>query len=550
MSNLEEPSPNQNAIEESVVPVPTVRYKWRDTLRGLLVCNPFFLCSAALLLYAINRLSVDPDFLSDETQNLLFNFSALQFYEVLVICTAILLCRRKVWYDSALLVVLENGLVLIPFILITQANLIGSQLAWILTLCGAVAVGGRLFAVRRWYANFNLPNRALLMGLLILIANVALPRVFRSIVEFDYEGWRTPNLIIWHIVLPLLAAGANLLPRPREHRRLNPERSWLPLFIYGLWMAGTAVHAWCAAYIGKISFDIYWLGPLGWVCAWTVCNRLKDCVAVPSPGLQRTMLVIAFATPLLAVAQPALYVTLCGLNALAYIVLWRLGPLSLRRACGELAVASAPFIFAAFPLQWENDWPLKLTRTEHVLCAAVTYFLLLAMRSRRPEIGILGALAVATGTGWLAREWSLHAAAQGSLVFLLIHSLHWPKADYPNAQGFRRIAAILWVGDSFAWTRGAGLAPCAFVATGAFLTLSAWGFMWRRHGTRELFLPGASLLALVSGPGNWFQQNSPAGVVALAGSFALFILGAIAAWTRHTWEPKPGVEPPAANPSS
>ena len=94
---------------------------WRYWARRLLVCNPFFLCSAALLLFGVNRLSIDPGFLTDETHNLLFNFFALQCYEGLVVVTAVVLARRRIWYDSALLVVLDSGLVLVPFMLISQA---------------------------------------------------------------------------------------------------------------------------------------------------------------------------------------------------------------------------------------------------------------------------------------------------------------------------------------------------------------------------------------------------------------------------------------------
>ena len=117
---------------------------WREWVRRLLVRNPFFLASAALLLFGVNRLSIDPGFLGDEIQNLLFNFSALQFYEGLLIATAIVLARRKVWYDSALLVVLENGLVLVPFMLISQAALIGEGLTWALTVSGGLVAAGRL----------------------------------------------------------------------------------------------------------------------------------------------------------------------------------------------------------------------------------------------------------------------------------------------------------------------------------------------------------------------------------------------------------------------
>lgn len=57
-------------------------FDWRYWARRLLVCNPFFLCSAALLLFGVTRLSLDPKFLPEEQVNLLFNYSSLQFYEL------------------------------------------------------------------------------------------------------------------------------------------------------------------------------------------------------------------------------------------------------------------------------------------------------------------------------------------------------------------------------------------------------------------------------------------------------------------------------------
>src|SRR4051794_13929803 len=91
---------------------------WNYWARRLLVCNPFFLCSAALLMFGVNRLSIDPNFLKEDESNLFFNYGALQLYGFLVIGTAIILARRKIWYDSALLVVVEHGLVLVPFMLL------------------------------------------------------------------------------------------------------------------------------------------------------------------------------------------------------------------------------------------------------------------------------------------------------------------------------------------------------------------------------------------------------------------------------------------------
>jgi hypothetical protein len=82
---------NPSTPEPPVQTPPPPPTDWAYWIRRLLVCNPFFLCSAALLLFAINRLYNDSNFLhNDETQKLLFNFSALQIYEVLLIGTAMI----------------------------------------------------------------------------------------------------------------------------------------------------------------------------------------------------------------------------------------------------------------------------------------------------------------------------------------------------------------------------------------------------------------------------------------------------------------------------
>ena len=69
-------------------------------LRRLFACNPFYLASAAPLLFGCYRISVDPAFLPDETVQLIFNFFSLQSYEVLIVLTAVFLARRRIWYDS------------------------------------------------------------------------------------------------------------------------------------------------------------------------------------------------------------------------------------------------------------------------------------------------------------------------------------------------------------------------------------------------------------------------------------------------------------------
>ncbi len=526
------------AADEAPLPAPPEPVSdWRYWLRRLLVCNPFFLCSAALLLFGINRLSVDPEFLGNEVENLLFNFSALQFYEVLVVVTALVLARRRVWYDSALLVVLENGLALVPFMLISQATLIDGRLAGGLTLAGGAVAAGRFLSVRRWYPQFNLPWRALLLGGAILAANMALPRIFRPMMEVDVENWRGPNLVAWYLVLPLLAAGANLLPRPWRYGGLNPERHWLPLFIYGLWIAGTAVHVWCVAYICRLPFEMHLLGPLALVAAWTVWSRLSDCVPNPSASWERAALLLTFCAPLLSFAQPWLFVTLAELNLLAYIVLCLLGCENVAKWAKHLALASLPLILAGMPLEWGNVWLPDFSRGQYITLAGIGLCVLLALQSRRLELGLLGAVAVAVAAGGLAREWSLHAAVQAGLVFLMLHSLSWLEEDYPNGNVFRRLAALLWVIDAWAWTRAEDWLVGGFVAGGALLVLGAWCFVRLLHERRGLGIVAlAAALVMASGPANWFLHNSAEGVIALAGSLVLFAAGIVVAWRRHHWE--------------
>src|SRR5258705_7690670 len=113
------------AAEPAVAPLPRCRNtRW---LRWIIARNPFYLLSAALLLFGVNRLSIDPGFIPGEESNLVFNFCALQVYEFLLVLVAIFLARRLIWYDSTLLIAIENGLVLVPCLLITHGTLIGRE---------------------------------------------------------------------------------------------------------------------------------------------------------------------------------------------------------------------------------------------------------------------------------------------------------------------------------------------------------------------------------------------------------------------------------------
>src|SRR6185436_6308061 len=151
-----ETNPTPPALIESASPparVPPGDRPISHWLKKLLICNPCYLLSAALLLYGLYRVSIDPHFLPAEAAQLTFNFSSLQCYELLLVGTAIVLARRRIWYDSTLLVVLENLLVLVPFILISQAALVEQHTGRLLCGAAALLVIGRSLAARRWIAT-------------------------------------------------------------------------------------------------------------------------------------------------------------------------------------------------------------------------------------------------------------------------------------------------------------------------------------------------------------------------------------------------------------
>src|SRR5213076_2712379 len=141
-----------------------------------------------------------------------------------------------------------------------------------------------------WYSQFNLPRRALALGGVLLLVNAALPLIYPRAVIMDTGDWATPNQFLWYVALPLLVAGANFLPRPTRYGGLNPERHWLPLFIYALWVAGSGTHFWCLGYIGEQPFHIYYLAPAACIAAWTLRRRIPDCVQQPGARWEMAML--------------------------------------------------------------------------------------------------------------------------------------------------------------------------------------------------------------------------------------------------------------------
>ena len=186
--------------------------------------NPFYLVSAALLLFGINRLSIDPNFLGAEEPKLAFNFAALQLYEFLLVFVAIVLGLKSVWYDSTLLVVLENGLLLVPFILVTQAILIGKGLAAALCVTGTLMAVARYDSLHRWLPQLRLSSRLLACGAIVLGLNLALPILFRSIMDADVANWETLAALDGSLSCPRLPLSPTSFRAPPNTAPCRPTK--------------------------------------------------------------------------------------------------------------------------------------------------------------------------------------------------------------------------------------------------------------------------------------------------------------------------------------
>jgi hypothetical protein len=520
------PSPPVNAA---------LNIDWRHWARRLLCCNPFFLCSAALLLFGVNRLSIDPNFLADEKANLLFNYSALQLYGFLVIGTALFLARRKIWYDSALLVVVENGLVLVPFMLISQATLLDGSLGVMLAIGGCALASMRALAIRRWYPQFNLPLRALALGAVLLVVNTALPLLFPSVVEAELENWTAPNRWLWLALLPGLVAGANFLPRPTHYGGLNPERHWLPLFIYALWVAGTGAHFWCLEHISGVPFEVHLLGPAAVAAIWTLYARITDCVSSPALNLRRALLGLAFAAPLISFNNPELFQALVFVNALGFATLL-LRDARVATFARELMVLCLPLAALGLPEEIGRLLMPYFTRSYGLLVGISVLFVLCALRWFRVGFGFVGMVGITVLVALVKPAMPAHAYVSVALMFLLTHSLAWPKST-PAATFVRIIAGLAWFCDAAIWVHDFSWRTDASVSAAALFLLAAWFAIWRISKERpDATVAIAATAVSLCAPGDWLMRYGTPGLIALLASLFLFAIGFAVAWTRDRWE--------------
>src|ERR1051325_353618 len=532
---------------EEVIP-PEVYHAHRPIsywLKKLLACNPFYLVSAALLLYGFYRVSIDPGFLNGESAQLGFNLTSLQFYEAMLVVTAIFLARRCIWYDSTLLVFLENGLALVPFILVSQAALINSSLVWVLCLGAGVITVARFAGLRRFIPELNFPRRQAAIGSIILGANLLLPAIYRTLHEHkfgakpDFGAAYFTNEYVWLLLLPALCGLANFLPRLRATGDLPPQRGWLPLGWFSLWLAATSVHLYCLGYVYDFDLRRELLTPAIWVLLWTSSRKLPDFSSTPRPNLERALLVLPLLITFLAYGglRSGAFLALTTLNGLLYG--WIYLHHREQRLGLHLLLISLVALVAGLPEEWGRALSAGFSPAKALGASAAAYFLLWSLLSRTPKHGLFGTLVCSTVAIVANGEHpgTIHWAAQAGLAFLLIHSLRWQDAANPGAKEARFVAALVWAADAFVWMHqnGSGLAACSFATPVLALYLVARLISGR---WAPPIVPIAAMIVMLSGPSDATAgklQNAPPGLLAVLGSFLLFGLGTLAALTKHRW---------------
>lgn len=511
--------------------------KW---LKRLLVCNPFYLASAALLLFGLSRLTLDPRFLTTETREVLFQFGVLQTYGFLLVGTAIWLARRRIWYDSALLVTLENGLLLAPFLGISQAVLLDVTLAVSLALGGGLAVVGRAWGIRRGYPSLNLPDRARLAGVLILAINVGLPLVYKTRVETD---WHMGNRILWLAVLPILALLPNLFPAPtpgsRQGRASAAEVSWLPMLIHGLWLAGTAVHAWSIAWVDKTPTPNVLLLPVATASLWTVLWRHQDFMEGANIALRAGLLGTTAVAGWLFSGLPEVAGGLAAANLILFgLFSLRVESRLLRFVAWGAAAASGARLLLVLRPEWVS---MMLQPRPYLIALAVAVgvaLVVLLVRVRTPVAGIFGGIGVGLAVCWWTTWQQPHLGIQCGLVLALAHSLRWVGLSGFELRVGQGALGVVWVMDSLAWAWDPAVAtawmPCAFggLSLVGLIVVRRWAgieFPWA--------LAGLSTLNFLVPPGVWTARTLSAGILTLLLSLACFAVGTAFAVRRQDSRP-------------
>ena len=505
-------------------------------------CNPFFLLSALLLIFGMYQISTGAGFSRREMTQLVFNMSSLQIYELLLVITAVFLARRHLWFDSTLLVALENVLVIVPFILLSQVGLIRTGTLWSLCLgIGGLAIA-RFYGLKRGFPGINLPRRSLAIGAIFLVANLAVTVAYRLLHEHKIGTKPTvgaafyTNEGIWLLLVPALCALMALAPNfssgPLPHQRRS-----LPAGCALAWLTGTCVHFYCLGYIYDFDLRASLWTPGVWVLAWVLYYRWPA-MAGKLPFLRPGLLALPLVIPWLSLGQDwnSVFMALTLCNAVMFFGLF----LRQRKALVYLhfAVGCLLLSLGAGPVYLQHllrsPWPVE--KLSAILGGA--YLLVFALRSRDPRMGLLASLITGFASGYLLScPEAGQMAAQLALALLLLHSLRWNDAAQPGSRAFRFIVAVSWPVQAFIGVSPGPALYLSITVSLIVLVVCALLVFFRSHWHGIIF--GSAVAVIFATPLKLllvFLEQAPAGFLTVLGSFTLFGLGTLAAITRPRWQ--------------
>jgi hypothetical protein len=536
------PPPIAASLEPVPSTAPTYPKPFSWWVQKLFACNPFYLVSAALLLYGCYRVSVDAPLFNVETARLLFNFISVQVYEVLLVFTAVFLARRCIWYDSTLLVGLENLLVFVPFIFISLAALIDSSMAFTMSLVGAAVVLLRFGSLKKFFTNLNLPWRVLKIGAAFLALNVALPLLYRHFgetkvgIHIESGAAYMMNEFTWLLILPAVLALANIFPRVGAGGNLPPQHRWLPAGMFALWIVVTGVHLYGLDYVYQFEFRSELFAPAIWVLAWTASRRFS----VNNLLARYALMIPPALAPLIAIAPNGnkTFLILCALNIAGYFVASLLDRKN--QLARHLFAGSILLLVSGLPERWVQMISPGLLRTHWIAAGLSAYLLFYTALSRNPKLAMLGAIIFGCDIGLVfgAHNGVVNWSVQGGFVFFLLHSLRWNDGEHSGASLVRTATALAWVIQSFVWMSADAGRFWMPIFPGVVVLGISFACQPCRLGWQKATVPVAALLVILSGPCHGAAESvraMPVGLIAVIGSFLFFGFGTVAALTRRHW---------------
>lgn len=506
----------------------------RTIFGRLLASNPFYLASAGLLLYGINRFSIDPRLASAELAQLRFNFCALLVYEMLLVVTATMLARKAIWYETLLLVVIENLFVLVPFSLVSRAILLDRSLA--LAMCGAATGMAvlKFWTIRRYIPELGFSTRLLLFGALMLAANIGISLGFQVLVSNRaalVSGW----IASWLFGLPLLASLAWFIPRD-----IHPRWSALPFGMLVVWLVVTGSHLAGVGYVHEVPWRDALVAPALGVLAWFAWHRSARLGIEPATAWRQRLLFGPMLVTIVAVADEEIFAALSAFNALVYVGIYFHNRLNRRSLL--LSFISLTAFTCALPESWASVFMPDFTRATWLLFCGSAGVAFLSAFSRDPRIGLLGSMMVFLSSVCLTKRWetSWLLSTETALAFLLLHSLLWDDAAHRGARFLRFFAAAAWIAHASFWIRSGENAAVATTNSLAVLMLACYAMRaFFSASWRPRIVPVSALAVLLCWPIQRLSGgllSAPPGFIPIAASFLFFALGTLTAFTKRKWQ--------------